>query len=249
MITHILLDIEGTTCPTSFVSEVLFPYAYTHLETFLNRHCENSEIQSLMEEAWEEWQADTNPSSKDLLSKAVIGDNRQIKNICNYLRHLITIDRKSSALKDLQGRIWLEGYESGDIGAVLYVETAEALSKLKQQGYVLAVYSSGSIPAQKLLYAHTADGDLTALFSHWFDTRSGNKKESKSYTDIAMAMNIPAGEVIFISDSCAECNAAQKAGMIVLFSLREGNPEQDPHDHKAIKDLWGLFDHLLARSK
>ncbi|HGY5540299.1 MAG TPA: acireductone synthase, partial [Prochlorococcus sp.] len=101
-----------------------------------------------MEEAWEEWQADTNPSSKDLLSKAVIGDNRQIKNICNYLRHLITIDRKSSTLKDLQGRIWLEGYERGDIGAVLYVETAEALSKLKQQGYVLAVYSSGSIPAQ-----------------------------------------------------------------------------------------------------
>ena len=248
MITHILLDIEGTTCPTSFVSETLFPYAYSNLEGFLNGHSENREIHSLIKEAWEEWQADTDPSSKDLLSKALRENNREIKNICNYLHHLITVDRKSSTLKDLQGKIWREGYEKGDICAVLYTETAEVLSKLKQQGYVLAVYSSGSISAQKLLYRHTASGDLTALFSHWFDTRTGNKKESKSYRDISMAMNIPVGNVIFISDSCTECDAAGKAGMSVLFSLREGNPEQDPHGHKPIKELWCLFDYLLEKS-
>ncbi len=245
MITHILLDIEGTTCPTSFVSDTLFPYAYTHLEGFLNEHSANNEIQSLMEEAWHEWKADNDPSSKDLLSKALMENSREIENICSYLHHLITIDRKSSALKDLQGRIWQEGYEKGDICSSLYPETIEALSKLKQQGYMLAVYSSGSISAQKLLYKHTSDGDQTALFSHWFDTRTGNKKESKSYSDISIAMNIPAKKVIFVSDSYAECDAAEKAGMSVLFSLREGNPEQDPHDHKAIKELWCLFDYLL----
>ena len=245
MITHILLDIEGTTCPTSFVSDTLFPYAYTHLEGFLNEHRENNEIQSLIDEAWGEWQADTDASSKDLLSKALMENSSEIENICSYLHHLITIDRKSSALKDLQGRIWREGYEKGDLCSSLYPETIEALSKLKQQDYVLAVYSSGSISAQKLLYRHTADGDQTALFSHWFDTRTGNKKESKSYSDISIAMNIPVEKVLFVSDSYAECNAAEKAGMSVLFSLREGNPEQDPHDHKAIKELCCLFDYLL----
>ena len=58
-------------------------------------------------------------------------------------------------------------------------------------------------------------------------------------------MNLPLEKVMFVSDSCAECNAAKKAGMSVLFSLREGNPEQDSRDHKAIKDLWCLFDYLL----
>ncbi len=245
MITHILLDIEGTTCPTSFVSDTLFPYADSHLEGFLNENRGNNEIQSLIDEAWHEWKADHDPSSKDLLSKAFRENSREIENICGYLQYLITIDRKSSALKDLQGRIWREGYEKGDISSSLYPETIEVLSKLKQQGYILAVYSSGSISAQKLLYRHTTNGDQTALFSHWFDTRTGNKKESKSYSDISTAMNIPVEKVMFISDSCAECNAAKKTGMSVLFSLREGNPEQDPHDHKAIKELWCLFDYLL----
>ncbi len=246
MIAHILLDIEGTTCPTSFVSEVLFPYAYTHLEDFLNEHHNNNEIKSLVEETWDEWQADSDPSSKELLSKALANENKRIEHICSYLRYLIKIDRKSSFLKDLQGKIWLEGYKKRDICAVLYPETAEALHSLHGQGHVLAVYSSGSISAQKLLYEHTADGDLRGLFSHWFDTRSGNKKESKSYRDIAMKMNIPIGEVIFISDSCAECDAAKKAGMAILFSLREGNPEKDPRDHKVIKSLIEVVDYLLV---
>ncbi|KZR82523.1 Enolase-phosphatase E1 [Prochlorococcus marinus str. MIT 1342] len=245
MITHILLDIEGTTCPTSFVSDTLFPYADSHLEGFLNEHRDNNEIQSLIDEAWHEWQADHDPSSKDLLSKALRENSSKIENICGYLQHLITIDRKSSALKDLQGRIWREGYEKGDISSSLYPETIEVLSKLKQQGYILAVYSSGSISAQKLLYRHTTNGDQTALFRHWFDTRTGNKKESKSYSDISIVMNIPVEKAMFVSDSYAECNAAKKAGMSVLYSLREGNPEQDPQDHKAIKDLRNVFDYLL----
>ena len=127
MITHILLDIEGTTCPTSFVSDTLFPYAYTHLEGFLNEHRENNEIQSLIDEAWGEWQADTDPSSKDLLSKALMENSSEIEHICSYLHQLITIDRKSSALKDLQGRIWRKGYEKGDLCSSLYPETIEAL--------------------------------------------------------------------------------------------------------------------------
>ncbi|HJN34610.1 MAG TPA: acireductone synthase [Prochlorococcus sp.] len=245
MITHILLDIEGTTCSTSFVSDTLFPYAYTHLEDFLNRYGKNDEIQSLIEEAWNEWQSDNDPTSQELLNKVLKGNKTKIECIVSYLCHLMTIDRKSSALKDLQGKIWHDGYKQGRINAELYPETAGVLRELHQQGYVLAVYSSGSISAQKLLYRHTPDGDITALFSYWFDTRSGSKKESKSYSDICIAMNIPVGKVIFVSDSCTECDAAEKAGMSVLFSLREGNPEQDPHDHKAIKDLWCLFDYLL----
>ena len=241
---HILLDIEGTTCPTSFVSDTLFPYAYAHLEDFLNRYGKNDEVQSLIEEAWNEWQSDNDPTSQELLNKVLKGNKTKIECINLYLCHLMTIDRKSSALKDLQGKIWHDGYKQGRINAELYPETAGVLRELHQQGHVLAVYSSGSIPAQQLLYRHTPDGDITALFSYWFDTRSGSKKEPKSYQNIAKSMNISVQQVVFISDSGAECDAAAEAGMPTLFSLRKGNPDQSPRHHQTIKDLKELLQRL-----
>lgn len=231
--THLLLDIEGTTCPISFVARVLFPYAESALPQYLKQHQADQEIQVLICEAWKEWRSDPDPKSQQLLNSAC----NDLNAIQGYFQHLIKVDRKSTALKDLQGRIWKQGYTSGEITSELFPETISALQALKQTGLMLGVYSSGSINAQKLLYQYTNAGDQRNLFSFWFDTRTGPKKEPQSYRSIADQLNTPIQKITFVSDSQGECNAAKQAGMRTLFSLRADNPDQDPGEHTVIKSL------------
>lgn len=243
--THLLLDIEGTTCPINFVSKVLFPYAKRQLHTYLQAHSDEHAVQTIISEAWVEWNNDQDSTSQALLAKASdrSSDAKQIA-IATYLEHLIEIDKKSTALKDLQGLIWKEGYTNGMIQSELFPEAIDAFANWRKAGLSLAVYSSGSINAQKLLYQHTANGDICQLFCGWFDTRTGPKKEADSYTTIAQSLNTGVNEITFISDNQAECNAAKKAGLHTLFSLREGNPDQDPGTHRVIRNLHEALDLL-----
>lgn len=228
-ITHLLLDIEGTTCPVSYVAEVLFPYARRQLHSFLTANGGDPEVAELVQQVQMAWSADTHPEAIELLASA--NRNGSCVNtataVVPYLQWLIDQDVKLTPLKDLQGRIWTEGYSSGELVAPLFEDVPEALERWHQQGFKLAVYSSGSVPAQQLLYGHCQAGDLRPLFSHWFDTRIGPKQRRESYQAIAAAMQVPAGEVLFISDALSELLAADAAGMAVLFSDREGNPARD----------------------
>ena len=227
-ITHLLLDIEGTTCPVSFVAEVLFPYARAEMAAYLARHGEQPELKALVESVQHSWQADPHPEAQRLLRETggEAADSPALQ-VVPYLHWLIDQDIKLTELKDLQGRIWEAGYGNGTITAPLFSDVPEALQRWHDQGLVLAVYSSGSVPAQQLLYRHSQVGDLSDLFSHWFDTRSGAKQESESYRRITQAMAVPPEQVLFISDSRAELEAASAAGLAVLFSDREGNPQRE----------------------
>jgi enolase-phosphatase E1 len=142
-----------------------------------------------------------------------------------YLQWLIRIDRKLTALKDLQGMIWADGYASGALHGPLFADVAAALRRWRRQGLGLSVYSSGSVAAQQMLYGHSSGGDLRPVFSHWFDTRLGAKNDSSSYRAIAERLNCAPKRVLFISDANAELVAARTAGMQVLFSERPGNPQ------------------------
>ena len=240
-ITHLLLDIEGTTCPVSFVADVLFPYARQRLQPYLERHGEEPEVAALVEGSWQLWRSDPCPAAQELLKRSAGSEPEDAAparsaSVVRYLDWLIEHDVKATPLKELQGRIWREGYASGALVAPLYPDVPEALHRWHAQGLVLAVYSSGSVAAQQLLYRHAQSGDLTALFSHWFDTRSGSKQEPSSYRSIAAAMNTEPGAVLFISDSLAEIEAAAAAGMAVLFSDREGNPGRDGGPFARISD-------------
>jgi enolase-phosphatase E1 len=219
-ISHVLLDIEGTTCPVSFVEGTLFPYAAEHLESFVKSHRREPAVGELLSSAEETWQQDSNPEAQQLLAKPGA-------DVIAYLQLLIKQDRKLTELKDLQGLLWAEGYASGDLEGPLFSDVAPALRRWHQQGTVLAVYSSGSVAAQQLLYGHSTDGDLRGLFSHWFDTRTGTKQDVGSYLTISQTMGVDSSRVLFISDSLLECEAAHAAKMQVLFSDREGNPGRD----------------------
>ena len=234
---YLLLDIEGTTCPISFVAEVLFPYASKHLAFFLQEHGEEPEIAAILEAAWQEWEQDPDPSQQGKLRELEEPKRGSLQAITHYLQDLIDADRKSTALKDLQGHLWKQGFQCGAIQAEFYPETIRCLQQWHQAGVQLAVYSSGSIQAQQLLYGHTEAGDLRGLFCGWFDTRTGNKKEASSYRAISQQLQCEPQSITFISDSRAECDAAKSAGLQVLFSLRPGNPDQEPGRHTVIISL------------
>ena len=237
MISHILLDIEGTTCPVSFVTETLFPYAKSELKSFLNRHKNDPFINQLIDNADNEWIQDNSEDSTRLRHQSENEQQAKHLEIESYLQLLIETDKKSTTLKDIQGKIWKEGYTTGRITSELFEDAEENLKRWHKQGYRLSVYSSGSVEAQHLLYKYTNKGDIENLFSHWFDTHIGNKKEPSSYTEIASVMGCKPQNILFISDNSDECDAARSAGLGTLYSMRDGNPQQEPRSHPVIRHL------------
>ena len=233
-VTHILLDIEGTTCPVSFVAEVLFPYASSSLERYLEQHQDEAEIKSLLQGVEMAWKEDVHPEAIALLEEQDFPI--KMKAIAQYLKQLIARGIKLTELKDLQGRIWHSGYASGELVAPLFPDVPEALERWHDKGFTLAVYSSGSVPAQQLLYGHCQAGDLRPLFQHWFDTKTGIKQAKESYLMIAKSMGTAPSDVLFISDALQELEAADAAGMKTLFSDREGNPARDAGRFAKISD-------------
>ena len=237
MISHILLDIEGTTCPVSFVTETLFPYAKSELKSFLDRHRNDPIINELIHNAEDEWIQDNSEDSTRLRHQSEKGQQTKDLKIEAYLQLLIKTDKKSTTLKDIQGKIWKEGYTTGRISSELFEDAHENLKRWHKQGYRLSVYSSGSVEAQHLLYKYTNKGDIENLFSSWFDTHIGNKKEPSSYTAIAAVMGCKPQNILFISDNSDECDAAKNAGLCTLYSMRDGNPQQEPRNHPVIRHL------------
>lgn len=237
VIEAILLDIEGTTCPVSFVSETLFPFARQHLSQTICSPNRRPNVRNAVEEAINEWKADTDSKSQALLLQASGQIAPTDDEVADYLDYLIQSDRKSTALKELQGIIWEQGYESGELQSPLFDDVCPALKSWTQQGKKLGVYSSGSVKAQQLLYSHTSSGDITARFSYWFDTRTGPKLEVASYKTISQIIGIEPSSILFVSDHPGECDAARASGMDTRFCRREGNPHREGGEHTMIRSL------------
>ena len=244
----ILLDIEGTTCPVSFVASVLFPYARERLASYLEANQGDPEVQALLAATQAAFAADPNAEVVALRQGSPIpghppAEQKQLQPgqtnspLVAYLQWLIDHDIKFPALKELQGRIWASGYASGDLVAPLFDDVAPTLHHWHRDGYQLAVYSSGSVAAQQLLYRHSQNGNLESLFSHWFDTRIGSKQATASYSAIAEVLQLEPAEILFVSDALAEIEAAHGIGMAVVFSDRQGNPGRDPGPFNAIQSL------------
>lgn len=209
----ILLDIEGTTTPIDFVHKTLFPFAKERMGKFVATHFDalRSEVDQLVEE-----------SSHDN-SYTVPVDPTEPGSVSTYLDFLIDRDRKSTPLKAIQGKIWKEGYENGELISDIFDDIPAAFERWKSEGKRIAIYSSGSVLAQQLLFAHTNKGDLTPMIAEYFDTNVGAKREVESYRTIAEKLGIPAANVLFASDIVEELDAARSAGMNTALSIRPGN--------------------------
>ncbi|KIV75574.1 2,3-diketo-5-methylthiopentyl-1-phosphate enolase-phosphatase [Pseudomonas sp. FeS53a] len=202
----ILTDIEGTTSAVSFVFDVLFPYAARHLPGFVSEHAAEPAVAEQVEAVRRE-------SGEPEAS---------IERVVAILLEWIAEDRKATPLKALQGMVWEQGYRAGQLKGHVYPDAVEALRRWHAEGYRLYVYSSGSIQAQKLIFGCSEAGDLSPLFSGYFDTTSGPKREAGSYRRIVEAIGLPAEEVLFLSDVVQELDAAREAGLPTIGLAREG---------------------------
>ncbi|MBI1760034.1 MAG: acireductone synthase [Acidobacteria bacterium] len=220
----ILLDIEGTTTPIDFVYQVLFPYARLHLKEYLALHWSEHEVQEDLLGLRAEHAADV----AHQLAPPVWAESAVLESAAAYLLWLMEQDRKSTALKSLQGKIWATGYRQGELRSVMFEDVPRALARWYEQERRVCLYSSGSVLAQKLLFAHTTAGDLTSCLSGYFDTTSGPKRAAHSYQTIAAALAVSPAHVAFISDVTAELEAAHAAGLQTLLAVRPGNAPAVP---------------------
>ena len=237
-----LLDIEGTTSPVSFVYDILFPYARQRLNHYLHCHAADLSLQGDLRLLAQENAIDRSSGAPIIYFPQRLSQDpaEALNENIAYLLWLMDKDRKSTALKSIQGKIWAEGYENGDLRSEVFPDVPKALQRWHTTAKV-AIYSSGSIEAQKYLFGYTSAGNLTALIDAYFDTRTGPKANSDSYTQIADNMKTIPGDILFISDSVRELDAARSAGLATVLSIRPGNaPVTDQNEHTAVT----LFDHI-----
>jgi enolase-phosphatase E1 len=219
MIKAIVTDIEGTTSSILFVKDVLFPYARANLAGYVRQHTDDPQVKQLLDDVCKE-----------------AGLELSIEQIIDQLIQWIDEDKKATPLKSLQGLIWEAGYRQGDFKGHLYADAATKLKAWKAAGLDLYVYSSGSVYAQKLLFGHTEYGDLTPLFSGYFDTHIGGKKEQQSYDNIAGQLAIPANQLLFLSDIKEELDAAKAAGFQTIWLVRDSAPDPQA-EHRQVSSF------------
>ena len=216
----ILLDIEGTTTPVSFVYHTLFPFAAAHVEEFLQQHSTDNEISHVVEQLRVHREAQAGQRGRDFPPWSDATVSERLHSAATYVRYLIERDSKITPLKSLQGRIWEVGYRNGELRGEVYPDVPPAFIRWRAQGRRIAIFSSGSIQAQQLLFAHSAAGDLTRFLDAFFDTTTGTKHKAQSYRSIAAALFLAPADILFLSDATAELDAAHDAGMQTALSLR-----------------------------
>lgn len=222
MIKAIVTDIEGTTSALSFVKDVLFPYAREHLAEYVRDHAHDARVTALLDDVRKE-----------------AGEPLNREQLISRLIRWIDEDKKVTPLKALQGLIWEAGYRQGHYQGHIYRDAVEQLQTWKRQGLALYVYSSGSVFAQKLLFTHTEYGDLTPLFSGYFDTHIGAKKEIASYREIARQLVLAPTEIVFLSDIKEELDAAKAAGLKTVWLNRDGQLDERA-EHRQVADFYSI---------
>lgn len=236
--TTILLDIEGTTTPITFVYDELFPYARREMKPFFAKNANDPRLVEIIDVLRQEAEAEKS-QGEDAPQIRVEGSTEEIAaDAATFALWQMDKDRKATGLKSVQGWIWDAGYASGELRGVVYDDVPEAMERWTNNGHRVAIYSSGSIAAQKLIFGFSTAGDLTKYIVGYFDTTTGPKKEAGSYTKIAHSLSVAPQDVIFCSDNIDEIRAAHEAGLQTRLTVRPGNaPIEAAHNFRVVQDF------------
>lgn len=229
----LLLDIEGTTSSISFVTDVLFPYARRRLDSFL----EENALAPFLLDTLEIIARDAGGSDFSSWCPHPWPSAEAREWLCAHLYRLMDADAKQTGLKQLQGGIWEKGYRNGSLRSHIFPEVPGMLRTWSRAGLPIAIYSSGSIAAQKLFFAHTEGGDLSPLFTGNYDTTIGSKREAASYRAIAADRGLAPARILFLSDVAEELDAARAAGLGTVLVERPGNRPVLSAEHPRIKSF------------
>lgn len=209
----IVTDIEGTTSSINFVHEMLFPYAAKQLPGFVRQRAADPEIAALLENV-----------------RAEAGEpDANVERVIDILLQWIAEDRKATPLKTLQGLVWEQGYRSGDLTGHVYADTAPAMQRWSDRGARIFIYSSGSVKAQQLIFGHSDAGDLRPLIDGYFDTHIGAKRDCASYRRITEQIGVPPDQILFLSDTPEELDAAADAGLKTMQLARDEPVQSSRH--------------------
>ncbi|EMJ94127.1 acireductone synthase [Leptospira alstonii] len=236
-----LFDIEGTTTPIEFVHKILFPYSVGKFDSFFRSNSLEKEwIDKLIEEGKNDttFPGKIKEGTNDFADFEKLSDSPQ--DLSDYCKHLVSLDRKSGPLKEIQGRIWKYGYENGELKSSLFADVPSFLKRIQSAKKKSAVYSSGSIQAQKLIFTFSESGNLSGYFSAYFDTGVGAKRESSSYFKIAEQLGVAPEKILFFTDIKEEADAAVKAKLKAAILERPGNFPQPSHSHPKISSFEDL---------
>jgi enolase-phosphatase E1 len=226
----LVLDVEGTTTPVEFVYQVLFPFARTHAAEYLEREAASPACRAAIEQLREELASDPLFGRKADETQGPAGASP----ILSYAFWLMDRDRKSPALKTLQGLIWQDGFRSGELRGQVYADVPPAFERWTASGRDIYIYSSGSALAQRLLFESTDAGDLTRFLAGHFDTSIGPKADADSYRAIAARAGAPSSALLFVSDVIAELDAARAAGLNTVLCVRDQIPETGNSGHPIV---------------
>lgn len=235
----VLLDIEGTTTPVHFVYEVLFPYAQRELQSYLEQHWSDPNVQDDINQLVEQFAEEPRDEEGHALASGEDQSNVEAfrSQVIERIEWAMNEDKKHAPLKSLQGRIWRSGYKNGELKAPVYDDVVDALNAWKERDVPVYIYSSGSVDAQKLLFEHSDQGDLRDCLAGYFDTNTGNKKRPDSYTKISDKIDQAPADILFVTDNLDEAKAAERAGMKVAVSKRPGNADLPEHDFAVIESF------------
>ncbi len=222
MIRFVLMDVEGTTTSIAFVHDVLFPYAARHLREYIARKRSDPRLEDIL--------ALVKATASEEEGKPVDDEIAILR-----LEQWISEDRKHPALKTLQGYMWREGYETGQYQGHVYPDVVPTWQKWRARGIRLGIYSSGSVEAQKLLFGHSEQGDLRPFLDAHFDTRVGHKREPASYARICEELDLPAPEILFLSDVEAELDGARESRFQTCQVVRPGT--RAGKNHRVIRSF------------
>lgn len=231
----VLLDIEGTTTPVSFVYEVLFPYAQQKVKNYVEQHWNDPELQRDIDMLVEQAAALSHVADEPTPVPDDRSDVEAFQSaVVKYINWQMETDQKNPPLKAIQGRIWRSGYEEGELKAPLFDDVEPALRAWNEGEVPVYIYSSGSVEAQRLLFSHTSAGDLTDRIDGYYDTTTGDKKKADSYAAIAEDIDRAPDEILFLTDNLKEARAADAAGLQVRVSERPGNGALEDNNYKVI---------------
>lgn len=225
----VLLDIEGTVAPISFVYEKLFPYARIHGPSFIRQFWKSGPMETAREQLTELNAGDRESGAPRIESGTA---ELEIRTTIEYYLWLMDQDRKVTPLKTIQGLVWAEGFERTGLESEIFEDVPRALRRWREHGRLVGIFSSGSVLAQRQVFRHSNRGDLTPFIHTYFDLGIGDKRSKSSYLSIARSLDTVPHKIVFVSDVVAELDAALAAGMRTALSIRPGNagcPEKRQH--------------------
>ncbi|XP_053559331.1 enolase-phosphatase E1 [Bombina bombina] len=248
----ILLDIEGTTTPITFVKDILFPYIKDNVKTYLQEHWDKEECQEDVSQLRKQAEKDIHLNGNvpiPCLSEDKADLEKMIQAVVDNVHWQMSLDRKTTALKQLQGHMWRLAYVTGEVKGEVYEDIVPAIKTWRAAGMKVYIYSSGSIEAQKLLFGYSMEGNLSELLDGHFDTTIGHKVESESYRNIAKNIGCCPNNILFLTDITKEAKAAEEAGMHVAVVVRSGNAALTDEDKSSYAFITSFSQIILNSEK